>query len=278
MIIPDPYELTPIEEVDGLFLKRDDLYKLGYVNGGKLRQAVYLMSKAVQNGAENFLTAASYLSPQIPVVSTVANALGKPLFAFMGCKPETFESSPYALITLGNGTIVKYYRNCPRSSALYARVREYAKTLNNPNILLQGISCFDDRDYFKLLAHQVENCPDADNLLVVCGSSTNAIGILAGIKKFKKRYNRVILFGVAPNREKLIYRTGKSLELDLARFEYVDAYSDLDGYQYEKTYREAIGDIQLHPRYEAKAYRWFRQSGITGKTLYWIVGGEIGVR
>jgi len=173
---------------------------------------------------------------------------------------------------------VKYYQNCPRSSALYARVREYAKTLNNPYILLQGISCFDDRGYFKLLAHQVENCPDADNLLVVSGSSTNAIGILTGITKYKKRYKRVILFGVAPNREKLIYRTAKSLRLDLARFEYVDAYSDLDGYQYEKTYRETVGEVRLHPRYEAKAYRWFKQSGIAGKTLLWIVGGEIGVR
>lgn len=66
--------------------------------------------------------------------------------------------------------------------------------------------------------------------------------------------------------------------LDLARFEYVDAYSDLDGYQYEKTYRETVGEVRLHPRYEAKAYRWFKQSGIAGKTLLWIVGGEIGVR
>ena len=41
------YSLTPVQEVDGLHIKRDDLYAPfgpGEVNGGKLRQCVMLVN------------------------------------------------------------------------------------------------------------------------------------------------------------------------------------------------------------------------------------------
>lgn len=54
------YSLTPVQEVDGLRIKRDDLYAPfgpGEVNGGKLRQCVMLVNSVnllkIRNQIEN---------------------------------------------------------------------------------------------------------------------------------------------------------------------------------------------------------------------------------
>ena len=48
------YSLTPVQEVDGLRIKRDDLYAPfgpGEVNGGKLRQCVMLVNSILSRKA-----------------------------------------------------------------------------------------------------------------------------------------------------------------------------------------------------------------------------------
>lgn len=52
------YSLTPVQEVDGLRIKRDDLYAPfgpGEVNGGKLRQCVMLVN-SVKKDYKSLLT------------------------------------------------------------------------------------------------------------------------------------------------------------------------------------------------------------------------------
>lgn len=60
------YSLTPVQEVDGLRIKRDDLYAPfgpGEVNGGKLRQCVMLVN-SVKKDYKSLLTYCSIHSPQ----------------------------------------------------------------------------------------------------------------------------------------------------------------------------------------------------------------------
>lgn len=55
------YSLTPVQEVDGLRIKRDDLYAPfgpGEVNGGKLRQCVMLVN-SVKKDYKSLLTYAA---------------------------------------------------------------------------------------------------------------------------------------------------------------------------------------------------------------------------
>ena len=59
------YSLTPVQEVDGLRIKRDDLYAPfgpGEVNGGKLRQCVMLVNSVSCPTASNW---AAFLSARL---------------------------------------------------------------------------------------------------------------------------------------------------------------------------------------------------------------------
>ena len=74
------YSLTPVQEVDGLHIKRDDLYAPfgpGEVNGGKLRQCVMLVN-SVKKDYKSLLTYCSIHSPQAPITAAVARANGMP--------------------------------------------------------------------------------------------------------------------------------------------------------------------------------------------------------
>lgn len=66
-------KLTPIQEAEsGLLIKRDDLFQpfgAGRVNGGKLRQAMWMLCTKRPKGV---ITGASLRSPQNVIVSCVA--------------------------------------------------------------------------------------------------------------------------------------------------------------------------------------------------------------
>ena len=73
-------ELTPIEEHKGYLVKRDDLFNLGGVSGGKVRQCsklVYDNIDHIQNDCNGgILTAAGIPSPQSCITSAVAKYFG----------------------------------------------------------------------------------------------------------------------------------------------------------------------------------------------------------
>ena len=82
------YSLTPVQEVDGLRIKRDDLYAPfgpGEVNGGKLRQCVMLVN-SVKKDYKSLLTYCSIHSPQAPITAAVAGRTG--------CRAESCTAEP----------------------------------------------------------------------------------------------------------------------------------------------------------------------------------------
>lgn len=84
------YSLTPVQEVDGLHIKRDDLYAPfgpGEVNGGKLRQCVMLVN-SVKKDYKSLLTYCSIHSPQAPITAAVARANGIPCRIVYGADRE----------------------------------------------------------------------------------------------------------------------------------------------------------------------------------------------
>ena len=64
---------TPLQQVDNLLVKRDDLFKIAGVCGGKARTCW-----AMGQGASGLVTASSRSSPQANIAAHVAKALGVP--------------------------------------------------------------------------------------------------------------------------------------------------------------------------------------------------------
>ena len=65
--------LTPIETHGGHLVKRDDLFSIGGVNGGKVRTCWHLAQ-----GAKGLVTAGSRQSPQVNIVAHIAKKLNIP--------------------------------------------------------------------------------------------------------------------------------------------------------------------------------------------------------
>ena len=97
------YSLTPVQEVDGLHIKRDDLYAPfgpGEVNGGKLRQCVMLVN-SVKKDYKSLLTYCSIHSPQAPITAAVARANGMPCrIVYGGTTRESVAALPMPRIRL----------------------------------------------------------------------------------------------------------------------------------------------------------------------------------
>ena len=81
-MIPHFPELTPVDEFNGIFYKRDDLYAPyeNFITGGKIRQCRDLVEKNLDyihdKCNSTIATAASIHSPQSPIVSRIAQEFG----------------------------------------------------------------------------------------------------------------------------------------------------------------------------------------------------------
>ena len=102
------YSLTPVQEVDGLHIKRDDLYAPfgpGEVNGGKLRQCVMLVN-SVKKDYKSLLTYCSIHSPQAPITAAVARANGMPCrIVYGGTTRESVAALPMPRLAMKCGFI-----------------------------------------------------------------------------------------------------------------------------------------------------------------------------
>src|SRR5262252_3266729 len=88
-ICKTPYEqltetLDPIQVHDGYSLKRGDLFRLGPVNGSKVRQCLaivnHLLERSNSGGrpVKGLVTGGGLPSPQVAIVAAVANYFGLP--------------------------------------------------------------------------------------------------------------------------------------------------------------------------------------------------------
>lgn len=165
--------------------------------------------------------------------------------------------------------------------------------------------------FYRFMSEQFENVPeDVDTLIAPAGSCNTALSLLYGIARLRpKKLKKVILFGIAPERLKWMEERLEMLErmsgrpirslfnrtyLHHARFQksiensklapYKLVHYDLHATKYAKysdRMPEKLGRIDLHPLYEGKMIRYINQHPSefgnvlkTGKSLFWIVGGE----
>lgn len=268
--------LTPVEKIDGLWFKRDDLYRpFGPgVNGGKLRQAMMLVD-SVKGSYSGVISYCSVHSPQAPITAAAAKHYGLPcIILYGGVKRETLTTLPMPRLCFQYGAKVVVGARSGRHAVLHAKAREMA-VKNNFFIVQYGINLTGHSDVLlQAVSEQAANIPDElENLVITCGSGITSTGVMVGLKNYGKRVKNVHLVATAPDRREFIHEQLRRYDAD-REFIYHDLFHE-PGFTYEKNQEASYGGIQLHPHYEAKTMKWFANSGLPKEgTLFWIVGAE----
>jgi 1-aminocyclopropane-1-carboxylate deaminase/D-cysteine desulfhydrase-like pyridoxal-dependent ACC family enzyme len=271
--------LTPVQQVDGMLFKREDLYApfgAGEVNGGKLRQCMLLVNK-IHESYDGLLTCCSIHSPQAPITAATAKAFGMRCeVLYGGTTKERLMQLQMPRLVLRYGAQITIAGKCGRSKVLYYIAQRLQREKGNRDYIIQyGINLTEHEDILLgAVAEQVRNIPDEiNNLVLTCGSGITAIGVLAGIKQYRKQVRNVHLVATAPDRRQMIHKALQKYGAD-RDFHYHDLFHTR-GFSYEEPFCSIWGGIKLHPNYEAKTMAWFVGSGLRPEeTLFWITGAE----
>lgn len=282
-------ELTPVEILEDLYLKREDKFrpfKFSNANGSKLRQSILLLIKNKSKIEKGVITCCSIHSPQAVLVAATCKALEVPCTIFYGgTSAEKLKEMPMPTAVLKCGAKIEIAAQTGRSNVLQSIAKKRCER-SGEFIVKYGINLVDNLDVFlSSVAKQVQNIPDElDNLVVTCGSGITSTGILLGLQLFNKKVKKIHLVGVAPNRINKIKDNLVEISAYLGRdvtkidFNYIDLFN-VKGFQYEKKFIQNHYGINFHGNYEAKTYWWLKNNinYKKEKTLMWVVGGEIKV-
>ena len=282
--------LTPVEQRGGLWFKREDYFAplgAGFINGGKVRQGVFIFNRYVRGQKTGIVAAMSVHSPQHSMQAVVARHFGIPSIQIIGAtKPTTALKHENIRIAAWFGAKFKI-ENVAYNPALQRAVRLVAAARSTVYPMGYAISIdhkthprSEIEAFHSLGAAQVQNIPEhIDTLIIPTGSGISTTSILYGLRKHHKDHvKRVILIGVGPS--KLAY-VHERLAVMGATAPVNTEYRDLHGqgvYSYSDTVKASYEGIEFHPRYEAKAWTW-ASNHIPGdlfrsKSMFWIIGAE----
>jgi 1-aminocyclopropane-1-carboxylate deaminase/D-cysteine desulfhydrase-like pyridoxal-dependent ACC family enzyme len=230
-----------------VWIKRDDLFEVAGVRGGKVRSCWRL-----SQGATGLVTAGSRASPQVNIVAHIARALGIP------CRVHTpqGELSPEVKAARDCGAEVVQHR-AGHNSVIIARARSDAQARGWREIPF-GMEC---TEAVEETAGQVASLPrDAKRIVVPVGSGMSLAGILWGLVDAGWQVPVLgVVVGASPI--KRLDRYAPMGWRDLVQL--VPAGVDYHHHVSPHT----LGPVVLDPIYEAKCLR-FLQPG----DLLWAVG------
>ncbi|SVC07691.1 uncharacterized protein METZ01_LOCUS260545, partial [marine metagenome] len=248
-------ELTPVEEYNGIFFKRDDLYAPygeNFITGGKVRQCRDLIKTNLDYINKEcdgcIATAAGVASPQSPIVSKVAEEFG--LKSIIGFGKTTIKKAlKYKGMSicadLGSELIV-LTKAPPFNNVLYSSLDKIAEKRPMFKVLF-GYAAQEYRSsIIGKIAEQVENI-ECDTLYVPIGSGMTFTGILEGIRLFQKQFKVVALQPFGFDRKKDIHKN-----LEGMSWEYEYDYH-IGKYPYQKLLKKNVG-FELDMIYESKSF------------------------
>lgn len=165
---PEHPGLTPVEQHGEVWLKRDDLFRVAGVSGGKARTCWRLAQ-----GASGLVTAGSRSSPQANIVAQVGRELGVPVRVHM----PAGEATPEQAAAIEAGAAVVPHRP-GHNSVIVARAREDAAARGWTEIPF-GMEC---EAAVQATSEQVANLPaEAVRVVVPVGSGMTLAGITQGM-------------------------------------------------------------------------------------------------
>ena len=240
-------DLTPVERVGDLWVKRDDLFEIGGVRGGKVRSCWRL-----SQGADGLVTAGSRASPQVNIVAHIAAHLGIP------CRVHTpqGELSPEVAAARDKGAEVVQHK-AGYNSVIVARAKADAQRSGWREIPF-GMEC---REAVEETAAQVRNIPaDVARIVMPVGSGMSLSGVLHGLLHFGRKIPVLgVVVGADP--EKRLDQWAPSFWREMVTL----VRSPLDYHAEVKENR--IGGITVDPIYEAKVLPYLEPGD-----LFWMVG------
>lgn len=242
----DAPTFTPLIRVGSIWVKRDDLFEIAGVRGGKVRTCWELA-----RGASGLVTAGARASPQVNIVAHVALELNIP------CRVHLPQGKLSAEVENAEAVGAVLVRHSPGyNSVIVARAREDASRLGW-TLIPFGMEC---PEAVTQTRGQVANLPDGiGRILMPVGSGMSLAGVLWGLMDAGRSIPVVgVVVGAVPTD-----RLDRYAPPDWRhRVSLVPAGTD-----YHKPVRAVIGNIVLDPHYEAKCARFIQPDD-----LFWIVG------
>jgi 1-aminocyclopropane-1-carboxylate deaminase/D-cysteine desulfhydrase-like pyridoxal-dependent ACC family enzyme len=289
--VTDPNALTPWENRNGRWYKREDLHRNAYgVNGAKYRACRHLMTKAILDGYDWVVSAQSVLSPQSPIVATLAEELGIGCTLVYGAsKPETVIKHRNVAIAVEAGAMVDTTPRVAYNPVIQpyaARLAEEMGAWQLPYAISppETASEADLQSFLAVGGAQARNLPDEVRTLVISfGSGNTTAGMLFGLWLHgSKNVERIVLVGVGPDREAWMNERLVRAGVDLMALPPI-TIMPLHGWfaEYGDKMPETVDDIVMHPTYEGKAIRFLNGSSLDwwhdrdGSVGFWIVGGPL---
>ena len=284
--LPKPV-LTPVEEYNGIYFKRDDLYAPygeNFITGGKIRQCRHLVESNLEQIHKEFnstiTTAASIHSPQNPIVARVAKEFNlKCLIGIGGTTVEKAKQRKGIELCLDLGAEVKILsEHYAFNNVLYSRLGKLCD--ENPMFkILFGYSMKTHKDSIvDTIADQVQNV-DCDSLYVIVGSGVTLNGILEGVMKYNKKFQIIGLQPFGHDRRKTMHPFPELWELTENGGIYTKIrshrYKYITGkYPYNALLKKNVG-FDLDMIYESKGFEMMEKIiKPNEKSCYWVVGNS----
>ena len=249
--------VTPIEEHGGILCKREDLFEVAGIRGGKVR-ACWVLAQ----GAKGLVTAGSRQSPQVNIVAQIAKYMKIP------CRIHTAKGELGEEVKEAVKTGAELFQwNMGYSNVLACRAREDAKKMGWTEIpfgmeSVVSIAC---------QRNQVVNIPSKVRRIVVCvGSGMCLSGVLHGM--IDHGYESIPVLGVrvgggtdktkfSPVLERRLDKFAPPNWREMVKFE----HCGLDYHKFAPVTK--LGDLELDPIYEAKCIPFLKKSD-----LFWVIG------
>lgn len=291
------HAMTPWELTRGVWFKRDDYFApLGYggINGSKMRQLTWLIER-YRAGKTGIVTGASVQSPQLSGTAVIGAHFGLRVTEVVFSKPHTVATHTNPHIAMGFGAAIAYATG-PYNPIIQRAVRdlagphdmivEYGISLSHQTFPISDVLAFHE-----IGAVQVYNMPPEVELLIVPAGSCNTLGsIILGLSRSPGNLKKLLTLGIGPSKMSWLWERLRLMNIDLDRLGFQWNHFSLhdSGYaKYTDHFRgEAFEGIEFHPVYEAKMWRWLRDTGTMGRLQaefpggvgFWVVGSDPSVK
>jgi 1-aminocyclopropane-1-carboxylate deaminase/D-cysteine desulfhydrase-like pyridoxal-dependent ACC family enzyme len=243
---------TPVEFHNGVYVKRDDLFEVCGVRGGKARSAHHLIKYAMSAGFKHVVTAGSRFSPQVEIVGSICREYGLGFTAFVpaGVLSPDIESlndiSSIDQVPIGRNSVIKHH----------AQVFAYK---NSAFLVPFGMEC--DEAVTQTASQLVDIPSDVKRIVIPVGSAMSLCGVLHGLTNENKQIP-VVGISVGANPERVLRKYAPIGWESMCKIQ----KSPVD---YHTEVYATIGNITLDPVYEAKCLP-FLKSG----DMLWVVGAR----
>ena len=288
----------------------------GFINGDKVKVGIHIFNEYIKDKHDAILGGMSLHSPQHSFQAVAAKHYNIPSYHIIGSTtPESALRHENIEIAARFGAKFKII-NIAYNPAIQKAVQDEMKLrFQNAYPLGYAISLDHHKEpaaeiekFHRIASHQAENIPDhIENIVIPAGSCNSTTGILYGLALHRpKNLRNVYLIGIGPQKinyfeerldiiEKV---TKKDIKIYKRNFvdhpelsnSILDFFQDDDGkynlhyhdlqkrkiYEYADTETCNYEGIELHPRYEAKVFKWMYENLnaalMNDKTLFWIIG------